>query len=255
MMAMHFVDTCPPGSSLTSCLLFHFKRSAFSLKKMTMFLSLRYWICSGYGGSGELVPYSRGQQAYTYIYILMYSWNLHKMIFSSKNQDWEGYQIQLLLDSMHKAGLSKHPNSSSSIVWDQIASYFLLAAQVTVFAVHCAGCFNYLIADRYPNPSRTWIGAAMQDFRSQSLWTRYVTSMYWSMTTLTTTGYGDLHAENTGEMLFDIFYMLFDLALTSYIIGNMTNLIVHGTSRTRNFVRVVIIYIWFTMRKKLWTFK
>ncbi|XP_074579118.1 potassium channel KAT3-like [Curcuma longa] len=106
---------------------------------------------------------------------------------------------------------------------------------VTVFAVHCAGCFYYLIADRYPNPSRTWIGAAMQDFRSQSLWTRYVTAMYWSMTTLTTTGYGDLHAENTGEMLFDIFYMLFDLALTSYIIGNMTNLIVHGTSRTRNF--------------------
>ncbi|XP_042442685.1 potassium channel KAT3-like [Zingiber officinale] len=106
---------------------------------------------------------------------------------------------------------------------------------VTVFAVHCAGCFNYLIADRYPNPSRTWIGAAMQDFRSRSLWTRYVTAMYWSMTTLTTTGYGDLHAENTEEMLFDIFYMLFDLALTSYIIGNMTNLIVHGTSRTRNF--------------------
>lgn len=195
------------------------------------------------------------RSASIHVYILVYSWNLHKMIFSSKNQDWEGYQIQLLLDSMHKAGLSKHPNSSSSIVWDQIASYFLLAAQVTVFAVHCAGCFNYLIADRYPNPSRTWIGAAMQDFRSQSLWTRYVTSMYWSMTTLTTTGYGDLHAENTGEMLFDIFYMLFDLALTSYIIGNMTNLIVHGTSRTRNFVRVVIIYIWFTMRKKLWTFK
>ncbi|KAG6471982.1 hypothetical protein ZIOFF_069437 [Zingiber officinale] len=107
--------------------------------------------------------------------------------------------------------------------------------RVTVFAVHCAGCFNYLIADRYPNPTRTWIGAAMQDFRSRSLWTRYVTAMYWSMTTLTTTGYGDLHAENTEEMLFDIFYMLFDLALTSYIIGNMTNLIVHGTSRTRNF--------------------
>ncbi|XP_029120858.1 potassium channel KAT3 isoform X2 [Elaeis guineensis] len=106
---------------------------------------------------------------------------------------------------------------------------------VTLFAVHCAGCFNYMIADRYPDPKRTWIGAEMPDFREESLWIRYVTAMYWSITTLTTTGYGDLHAENTREMLFDIFYMLFNLGLTAYLIGNMTNLVVHWTSRTRNF--------------------
>ncbi|OAY85139.1 Potassium channel KAT3 [Ananas comosus] len=107
---------------------------------------------------------------------------------------------------------------------------------VTLFAVHCAGCFNYMIADRYPDPTRTWIGAAIPNFREDGLWIRYVTAMYWSITTLTTTGYGDLHAENSREMLFDILYMLFNLGLTAYLIGNMTNLVVHGTSRTRNFV-------------------
>ncbi|XP_039017497.1 potassium channel KAT2-like isoform X2 [Hibiscus syriacus] len=106
---------------------------------------------------------------------------------------------------------------------------------VTLFAVHCAGCFNYLIADRYPDPSRTWIGAVHPDFKQRSLWDRYVTSIYWSITTLTTTGYGDLHAENPREMLFYIFYMFFNLGLTAYLIGNMTNLVVHWTSRTRNF--------------------
>lgn len=106
---------------------------------------------------------------------------------------------------------------------------------VTLFAVHCAGCFNYLIADRYPDAKRTWIGSVYPNFKELSLWERYVTSMYWSIVTLTTTGYGDLHAENTREMLFDIFYMLFNLGLTAYIIGNMTNLVVHWTSRTRNF--------------------
>ncbi|XP_020596409.1 potassium channel KAT3-like [Phalaenopsis equestris] len=106
---------------------------------------------------------------------------------------------------------------------------------VTLFAVHFAGCFNYFIADRYPDPKRTWIGAVVPDFKEESLWIRYVTAIYWSITTLTTTGYGDLHAENTREMLFDIFYMLFNLGLTAYIIGNMTNLVVQGTSRTRNF--------------------
>ncbi|KAK6781911.1 hypothetical protein RDI58_019707 [Solanum bulbocastanum] len=106
---------------------------------------------------------------------------------------------------------------------------------VTLFAVHCAGCFNYVIADRYPDTKRTWIGAANPNFKEDSLWDRYITSLYWSIVTLTTTGYGDLHAENTREMLFDIFYMLFNLGLTSYIIGNMTNLVVHWTGYTRNF--------------------
>ncbi|KAK9022775.1 hypothetical protein V6N11_003018 [Hibiscus sabdariffa] len=109
---------------------------------------------------------------------------------------------------------------------------------VTLFAVHCAGCFNYLIADRYPDPSRTWIGAVYPNFKQHSLWDRYVTSIYWSITTLTTTGYGDLHAENPREMLFYIFYMFFNLGLTAYLIGNMTNLrdTVRATSEfaTRN---------------------
>ncbi|WOL14160.1 hypothetical protein Cni_G22940 [Canna indica] len=122
---------------------------------------------------------------------------------------------------------------------------------VTLFAVHCAGCFNYLIADRYPNPRRTWIGAVMDNFKSESLWTRYVTSIYWSITTLTTTGYGDLHAENSREMLFDIFYMMFNLGLTAYLIGNMTNLIVHGTQRTRNFRDTIQVASEFAARNHL----
>lgn len=64
--------------------------------------------------------------------------------------------------------------------------------------------------------------------------------MYWSITTLTTVGYGDLHAQNANEMVFNVFYMLFNLGLTAYLIGNMTNLVVHVTGRTRNFVRCVL---------------
>ncbi|KAL8468480.1 hypothetical protein ACS0TY_031625 [Phlomoides rotata] len=122
---------------------------------------------------------------------------------------------------------------------------------VTLFAVHCAGCFMFMIADRYPDPKRTWIGAVYPEFKQMSLWDRYVTTMYWSIVTLTTTGYGDLHAENPREMLFDIFYMLFNLGLTAYIIGNMTNLVVHWTSRTRNFRDSVRAASEFTKRNQL----
>ncbi|WOK99273.1 potassium channel KAT3-like isoform X2 [Canna indica] len=122
---------------------------------------------------------------------------------------------------------------------------------VTLFAVHCSGCFNYMIADRYPDPERTWIGAVKPNFMEDNLWVRYITAMYWSITTLSTTGYGDLHAENTREMLFYICCMLFNLGLTSYIIGNMTNLVVHCTSRTKNFRDTVQAASEFASRNKL----
>ncbi|XP_010681784.2 potassium channel AKT2/3 isoform X1 [Beta vulgaris subsp. vulgaris] len=106
---------------------------------------------------------------------------------------------------------------------------------VTLFLVHCAGCLYYLLADRYPHEGKTWIGAMNPNFRETSLWVRYISAIYWSITTMTTVGYGDLHANNTLEMIFIIFYMLFNLSLTAYLIGNMTNLVVEGTRRTMEF--------------------
>ncbi|KAI8532145.1 hypothetical protein RHMOL_Rhmol11G0190700 [Rhododendron molle] len=106
---------------------------------------------------------------------------------------------------------------------------------VTVFLVHCAGCIYYLLADKYPHGGRTWIGSVNPNFRETSLRVRYISALYWSMTTMTTVGYGDMHAVNATEMIFIIFYMLFNLGLTAYLIGNMTNLVVEGTRRTMEF--------------------
>ncbi|GLT30541.1 hypothetical protein SLA2020_053350 [Shorea laevis] len=106
---------------------------------------------------------------------------------------------------------------------------------VTLFLVHCAGCLYYLLADWYPHQGKTWLGSVNPNFRETSLWIRYISALYWSITTLTTVGYGDLHAVNAVEMIFIIFYMLFNLGLTSYLIGNMTNLVVEGTHRTMEF--------------------
>ncbi|KAH7425341.1 hypothetical protein KP509_11G050100 [Ceratopteris richardii] len=122
---------------------------------------------------------------------------------------------------------------------------------VTLLAIHCAGCFYYLLADRHSDPSKTWMGAVMPDFKHHSICIRYVYSIYWSMTTLTTVGYGDLHAENSAEMVFSIFYMLFNLGLTAYLIGNMTNLVVHVTGRTRRFRDSVQAVSSFAFRNRL----
>lgn len=41
-------------------------------------------------------------------------------------------------------------------------------------------------------------------------------------------------------MTFDIIYMLFNLGLQAYLIGNMTNLVVHRTAKTRQFVSKIL---------------
>uniref|UniRef100_A0A803MJU7 Potassium channel n=1 Tax=Chenopodium quinoa TaxID=63459 RepID=A0A803MJU7_CHEQI len=143
----------------------------------------------------------------------------------------------------------------SKLEKDKNVNYFwircLKLVSVTLFAVHCAACFYYYIAAHYPDPKKTWIGLEMENFHNADLWLRYVTSTYWSITTLTTTGYGDLHPVNTWEMVFDIFYMLFNLGLTAYLIGNMTNLVVHGTSRTRKFRDTIQAASSFALRNRL----
>ncbi|KAK9682617.1 hypothetical protein RND81_10G085700 [Saponaria officinalis] len=123
--------------------------------------------------------------------------------------------------------------------------------QVTLFAVHTAGCLYYYLAAHYPDPTKTWIALQIMDFHTADLWHLYVTTMYWSITTLSTTGYGDLHPVNIREMIFVLFYMLFNLGLTAYLIGNMTNLVVHGTSRTRNFRDTIQAASSFAQRNRL----
>ncbi|WOL11025.1 potassium channel KAT3-like [Canna indica] len=173
-----------------------------------------------------------------------FSFNRHGNILSFKLLSmlrlWRLHRVSSLFARLEK-------DIRFNYFWTRCTKLF----SVTIFAVHFSGCFNYMIADRYPDPTRTWIGAAIPNFREDSLWVRYVTAIYWSITTLTTTGYGDLHAENTREMLFDICYMFFNLGLMAYLIGNMTNLVVHGTSRTKNFRDTIQDASEFATRNKL----
>lgn len=83
------------------------------------------------------------------------------------------------------------------------------------------------------------------DFAQYSLFHRYVIAVYWSSITATTTGYGDYHAVNKEEMIFTIFYVFLNIGMNSYVIGNMTNLIVQATFKTKKFVSITFEILFF----------
>ncbi|KAK7260861.1 hypothetical protein RIF29_27160 [Crotalaria pallida] len=120
---------------------------------------------------------------------------------------------------------------------------------VTLFSVHCAGCFFYFLGSQ-DDLKNSWL-ANVSDSYDKNLGGNYVTAIYWSLVTLSSVGYGDLHPVNTKEMIFDIFYMLFNLALTAYLIGNMTNLIVHQTNKTKRYRETVKSASNFAQRNQL----
>ena len=58
----------------------------------------------------------------------------------------------------------------------------------------------------------------------------YRASVYFVITTFTTIGYGDVKASNTGEYLFGCLVMMFGVGFFSYIISNISSIIVQDDS-------------------------
>ena len=54
---------------------------------------------------------------------------------------------------------------------------------------------------------------------------QYSVAVYWAFQTLTTVGFGDVSAVTDPERIFAIVWMLLGVAMYSYAIGNMTNMI------------------------------
>ncbi|KAI3506178.1 hypothetical protein L1887_28534 [Cichorium endivia] len=121
---------------------------------------------------------------------------------------------------------------------------------VTLFSVHLSACWLYLIAHRYDDKSATWL-ALDPNAAKESIPRLYMRAIYWSTTTLTTTGYGDIHAVNWKEMLFSTCFMLFNMGLSAYLLGNMTTLIVERTGRTRRFRETIQAASGFAQRNHL----
>ncbi|XP_078172297.1 potassium channel KOR2-like [Carex rostrata] len=112
---------------------------------------------------------------------------------------------------------------------------------VELYCTHTAACIFYYLATTVPPAQEgyTWIGSLTLgdfkyiNFREIDFMRRYITSLYFSIVTMASVGYGDIHAVNTREMVFIMIFISFDMVLSAYLIGNMTAIIVKGSQTER----------------------
>ncbi|GMH35595.1 hypothetical protein BSKO_03463 [Bryopsis sp. KO-2023] len=104
---------------------------------------------------------------------------------------------------------------------------------IVVLVGHFAGCMFYFISRWYEFDDDTWIGATLEeDFANKTELEKYIYTFYFSITTMTTVGYGDFSPKNTAEVVFGTCYMIFNILLNSYILGTITLIVIKADEQT-----------------------
>ncbi|CAD7695304.1 unnamed protein product [Ostreobium quekettii] len=136
----------------------------------------------------------------------------------------------------------------TNLTLSRLAVTFFRNLTIVVLSTHIAGCLFYFISrqhglydlctedaedcsDNIMDAEDTWIGATV-NLLDLSRTEKYIYALYWSITTMTTVGYGDLSPKNTAEVIFAMVYMIYNMALVAYILGTITLLVVRADEST-----------------------
>ncbi len=75
------------------------------------------------------------------------------------------------------------------------------------------------------------------NFTKDEKWLSYLKSLYWTITTLTTVGYGDFIPHTTSQMVYTIIIMMLGAGVYGYVIGNVAGLITNVNEAKTNYLR------------------
>lgn len=109
------------------------------------------------------------------------------------------------------------------------------------FILHWMSCGLHLVAD--PR-GRSWIREYFEDRFPQDDYStldlmpmapRYAAALYWTCTTMSSVGYGDIIATTDGERLFAIGAMIIGGSCYGFLIGNMVTIVTDVDANTRKY--------------------
>jgi len=112
-----------------------------------------------------------------------------------------------------------------------VSKYFTMA----FYYGHVSACIFFELARIDDFRSSTWVSICSPGLQNRPVSVQYLTSIYWAFTTLTTVGYGDISPQADSERVWGTIYMVINLGLNAYILGNMTALASKPDSETHQF--------------------
>lgn len=83
------------------------------------------------------------------------------------------------------------------------------------FFSHLVACVWFYLGNNVAN-TETWL--SVKGFEEKSNSFKYTVSLYWAITTISTTGYGDITPQNEGEFLFSLFIMILGSMFFGYLL-------------------------------------
>lgn len=88
---------------------------------------------------------------------------------------------------------------------------------------HWVACIWFLIGNSMVTVGESWLIDSNLD--NASIATQYMKSLYWSITTLTTVGYGDITPTSNLEIAFTLLVMILGVSMYAFIIGNVASVV------------------------------
>ena len=99
----------------------------------------------------------------------------------------------------------------------------LLVYSLTFFLItHIMSCLWYFLTSFEEN-SNNWV--IKLGYLDKSNFEKYIICVYWTLTTMTTVGYGDITAITSNEKIYNILNMGFGVVIYSFAIGSMSTIV------------------------------
>ncbi|KAF8054945.1 AKT1 [Scenedesmus sp. PABB004] len=109
------------------------------------------------------------------------------------------------------------------------------------FTVHWGATGLWYIAKQSGFADTSWVGANMEWVGEGSALDKWVYSMYFSIISFSTVGYGDLHAYSVPEAAFIVVFMFFSLGVSAYFVATSVLLVVENEKRTGAYRESLIV--------------
>jgi CRP-like cAMP-binding protein len=92
-----------------------------------------------------------------------------------------------------------------------------------LLAVHIMACIWFFLSLLEGHSPQTWAGKL--NLQSASTLDQYMASLYWTVTTLSTVGYGDIVPSTSLERIVSIFWMIFGLCFFSFTVSSLSSML------------------------------